>query len=241
MLEGIFAFLIMLAMLLSFDVGTEALAEAEARNAVGEPPAIIAQTATEDAAQAQFPAELPTTAGITIGTLNHYTMKYVRSEHDAELGAEAMVFGLTDAGKLEALLSYCRPIWTLPEETAALRATLSNPANDSARPLMNVREMLDELLLNAGGGPDYRYLSAGEVLAVADETIRTAQFLQLVQAVQPLAACERTDARSLMLAFTDEELAEMCADIREAAYGEWALRLEWLDAMEFVAFAPTEK
>lgn len=187
------------------------------------------------------PSELPVSAGVSIGTLNQYSMEYARCCYDKELGKLVMTFRLSDAGTIEALLSYCQPFWNLADDVEQLKA--ANPANmnsDETQALMRVKETLNELLLNAGGGPDYRYVEQDELIETAEKTISSDEYQAFTEAVKPLMDCQKTDARSLMLAFTEEELAKICDALRANAYGEWSLRLEWLDEMEFSVLLPIE-
>lgn len=186
---------------------------------------------------------LPVTAGIQIGTPNDYWAKYDRSYFDEELGGLVVVLRLSDAGKLATLMSYCHPCWEIPENLAVLNANEdeTSQAGMSLRreqALMDLRETLNELLVNAGGGPDYRYVSVLELTKAAKEVLQTEEYQRLITAAAPLAACTETDARSLMQSFTAEQLEGVCADLRAAAYGEWALRLQWLDEMEFSVIVP---
>lgn len=41
-----------------------------------------------------------------------------------------------------------------------------------------------------------------------------------------------------MLNFTEEELASLCTALHDSVYGEWGLRLGWLDEMEFSMLIP---
>lgn len=196
-------------------------------------PAKLSATVTDE-----VPSELPTAAGIRISTLNQYTMAYSHSYQDEELDGTVLVFKLSDAGKLEALTRYCHADYRLDEELAALKAT-KRWSDDRTRCIMNVQDILNELLLNAGGGQDLRYVSTSKLIKIAEETIATEEFQKFVEVTKPLAECPKTDARSLMLTYTEEELAEICENLRENAYGEWALRLRWLDEMEFSVVVPT--
>lgn len=199
---------------------------------------ILASTA---AAAAPTSTELPTTAGPTIGTPNNYMMEYDSSEYDEELGL-ILNFRLSDAGKLELLTSYCAPSYRLAEELVRLKTTnVSYNARLNTLPdFYQFATMLEELMLNGGGGPSYRTMKVSEALAVAEEIVATEEFQKFAAAAEPLAKLEATDARTLMLSFTEDELAEICHNLHETAYGEWALRLAWLDEMKFSTVLPVK-
>lgn len=189
--------------------------------------------------QPDVPPELPTSVGLHIGTLNQYSMGYARSYYDEELGGPVLVFKLTDAGTIEALLSYCRPCWTLAEDLARVKATKPGKmTTEEAQSLLNVQGILNDLLLNAGGGPDYHYVERAELIETAEKVLASEEYQCLVEAAKPLAVCEKTDARSLMLNFSEEELASLYKALHDSVYGEWSLRLEWLDEMEFSMLVP---
>ena len=228
----------MLCLVMAFSLTTVVMA-ANADSPSGGSDTTPSATATTEKPNATEPPELPTTAGVSIGTLNKYSMEYSRNYYDAELGGLVLVFKLSDAGKLAALTSYCRPSYRLPDELATLRKT-ADAGGDYARLQMNIRAMLNELALNAGGGPDYNYVSLAEAMETAEKVIDTDEFKTFVEATKPLAECQQTDARTLVLTYTDEELAKICEDLRESAYGEWLLRLQWLDEMEFSLLVPLD-
>lgn len=195
----------------------------------------------ENDAQTDALPELPITSGIRIGTPNQYSMQYSYCYVDQELDGVMLVFGLTDAGKLEMLLSYCAPFWSLPDDLARVKAAKTyKMSDDEAQSLLNVQEILNDLLVNAGGGLDSRYMKRDELIKAAEQVIASEEYRNLAEAVKPLMSCEKTDARSLMLAFSEEELKTICDDLRENAYGEWSLRLKWLDEMEFSMLLPTK-
>lgn len=85
---------------------------------------------------------------------------------------------------------------------------------------------------------DYHYVSRSELVATAEGVLQSEEYQKLAAALAPLQELEKTDARSLMLAFTEDELTKICGDLHEAVYGEWHLRLEWLDEMEFSLVLP---
>lgn len=184
------------------------------------------------------PSDLPVSTGLRIGTLNQYVMRYDSSRYDGELGGVVMTFKLSDAGKIEALLSYCRPAYWLSESLEIVKNPADTDDYAEAQAKMNVQDILNDLLLNAGGGPDYRYVKQSELIATAEEVLKSEEYQKLAEALAPLQALEKTDVRSLMTTFTDGELAEICDNLHEAVYGEWHLRLEWLDAMEFSLLLP---
>lgn len=184
------------------------------------------------------PSELPTTVGLKIGTLNQYGMKYSSSHYDSELNSIVATFKLSDASKIEALLRYCRPAYQLSESLAIVKDPGDAADYIKAQAIMNVQDILNELLLNAGGGPDYHYVSRSELVATAEGVLQSEEYQKLAAALAPLQELEKTDARSLMLAFTEDELTKICGDLHEAVYGEWHLRLEWLDEMEFSLVLP---
>lgn len=187
------------------------------------------------------PDELPTTVGLSIGTLNAYSMEYERCYFDPELESLMAVFRLSDAGKIQALFGYCPPAYRLSDELARLKAAKAG-STEYTLARLDVAEILNDLLMNAGGGPDYRFVPYGELIDTAAEVIQTEEFKKLVTTLTPVAELEaeggKLDARSLMLVFTPEELAGIYTDLRAVVYGEYSLRLDWLDEMEFSLAIP---
>lgn len=196
---------------------------------------------TSARAAATEPPELPTSVGYKISTLNSYDMTPSRSYFDEELGSMVFMFKLSDAGKLEAFLSYASPFYRLPDDLALLKSETDRSKSDGTRALMWTREILNDVLLNGGGGPDYRYVETTELIQVAEKVLKMPEFQKMLAAAKPLVECEETDARALRQAFSAEELAQLCQALKESAYGEYALRWEWLEEMEFSLTIPVDE
>ena len=102
------------------------------------------------------------------------------------------------------------------------------------------RQMVTDLTVNGGGGPDYHYYTVGQLLKAAEEVVATEEFQKFAEAAAPLKSCEKTTAKALRLQFTEEELAEICKNLRATAYGDWSIMLRWLDEMTFSMVLPAD-
>lgn len=195
-------------------------------------------TSKSVASESPVPPELPTSVGFCIGTLNQYELEYSECYFDEDLGSMVLVFRPSTASKLQALLSYCTPAYRLAEELDEIKAASTRVKGPEEPNLLTLMKMLNELTLNAGGGRDYRYAEFFDLIKAAEKEVATEGFGKFVKATEPLRGLEKADASELHAAFSEEELAALYSDIREAAYGEWALRITWLDEMEFTFPVP---